>query len=358
MTLSLHELLAARRQPRATSTAPRQGFCPHHSQSVPRPERLAAQAEPAAASRPVTTMMLRNIPNKYTQSSLLQEIDDLGFINTYDFFYLPMDMHNRSNVGYAFINFVTAQHAERFRRAFSDHRFQRFQSRKISSVCSAHVQGLRENLRHFKNRAVTHARNDQYRPIVLLGSQRVEFEDAIAGLEQQGAWSVEEMALPGAAMGASAAGNPVAPRACNSGGTWGAARTLAPAAESFKGARQGLEEALRAALRTTFDSLELEPPQGGGAVGPLGALDRGPAWAALERPLAGGASAVGGSEVARLGVAAPAAFAWDGPAYVSPAPPKCPGPAWDVLGLTPRTNALILGSALGKLASDEPRCLL
>jgi hypothetical protein len=34
---------------------------------------------------------------------------------------------------------------ELFRQKFSDHRFQRFQSRKISSVCTAHVQ-VREKL--------------------------------------------------------------------------------------------------------------------------------------------------------------------------------------------------------------------
>mmetsp|Transcript_59123 Transcript_59123/g.111479 ORF Transcript_59123/g.111479 Transcript_59123/m.111479 type:complete len:616 (-) Transcript_59123:166-2013(-) len=126
-----------------------------------------------------TTAMLRNIPNKYTQNTLLQEINEVGFEGTYNFFYLPMDVHNRSNVGYAFINFERPVDAERFRRSFSDHRFQRFHSRKIGIVCIAHVQGLDENLRHFENRAVTQARNDQYRPIVLKGQRRIDFEDAV-----------------------------------------------------------------------------------------------------------------------------------------------------------------------------------
>jgi len=161
------------------SGAPKKNFQPYHAQSVPKPENLEAHANVPAAGG-VTTMMLRNIPNKYTQNTLLQEIDDLGFSGTYDFFYLPMDVHNRSNVGYAFINFLSPPDAERFRRIFSDHRFQRFQSRKISSVCTAHVQGLDANLRHFENRAVTHSRNDQYRPIVLKGNVRVDFEEAVA----------------------------------------------------------------------------------------------------------------------------------------------------------------------------------
>eukprot|EP00913_Durusdinium_trenchii_P012922 g12134.t1 len=108
------------------------------------------------------------------------EINDLGFAGTFDFFYLPMDVHNRSNVGYAFINFLRPDDAELFRQKFSDHQFQRFQSRKISSVCTAHVQGLHENLRHFQNRAVTHARNDQYRPVVFRNGCRVDIEDILA----------------------------------------------------------------------------------------------------------------------------------------------------------------------------------
>lgn len=53
--------------------------------------------------------MLRNIPNRYSQAGLLEEIDHSGFKGSYDFFYLPMDTQNRTNVGYAFINFVTPE---------------------------------------------------------------------------------------------------------------------------------------------------------------------------------------------------------------------------------------------------------
>lgn len=37
-----------------------------------------------------TTLMIKNIPNKYTQELLLQDIDQ-QFKNAYDFFYLPID---------------------------------------------------------------------------------------------------------------------------------------------------------------------------------------------------------------------------------------------------------------------------
>lgn len=38
-----------------------------------------------------TTLMLRNIPNKYTRDMILQEIDSYNFKKKYDFFYLPID---------------------------------------------------------------------------------------------------------------------------------------------------------------------------------------------------------------------------------------------------------------------------
>merc|ERR1719210_2128457 len=192
--LSLDEMLKEANQQPSTEasdddiTLPKRSFQPYHAKSVPKPENLEAHAtEGVANGVPVTTMMLRNIPNKYAQNTLLQEINNLGFAGSYDFFYLPMDVHNRSNVGYAFINFEAPKDAERFRYCFSDHRFQRFHSRKIGSVCTAHVQGLDANLRHFENRAVTQARNDQYRPIVLKGQCRIDFDHAVAGAKARAA---------------------------------------------------------------------------------------------------------------------------------------------------------------------------
>lgn len=159
----------------------KKGFQPYHSKSVPKSQDLQAYAtDSAARGIPVTTLMLRNIPNKYTQNSLMQEITKLGFEGSFDFFYLPMDIHNRSNVGYAFINFVTSEEAERFRVIFAGREFERFHCRKVGGVCDAHLQGLDANIRHFQHRAVTVARNDQYRPLVFRGQERIKFEDAEA----------------------------------------------------------------------------------------------------------------------------------------------------------------------------------
>ncbi|OLP88019.1 Protein MEI2-like 3 [Symbiodinium microadriaticum] len=151
------------------------GFKPYHSKIVPRSSILEA----ARGDEPVTTLMLRNIPNKYTQNSLMQEICARGFRGAFDFFYLPMDVHNRSNVAYAFLNFISPKEAENFRNEFHGRQFHRVRSRKVAAVSNAHLQGLEANLQHFEHRVVLLSRNDQYRPVVFRNGHRVKFEDAL-----------------------------------------------------------------------------------------------------------------------------------------------------------------------------------
>merc|ERR1712072_1038600 len=66
-----------------------------------------------------TTVMMRNIPNTLTREMLLDTINTEGFVDCYDFVYLPMDFKSMVALGYSFVNFVDSEDAERFKTHFS-----------------------------------------------------------------------------------------------------------------------------------------------------------------------------------------------------------------------------------------------
>mmetsp|Transcript_135882 Transcript_135882/g.344016 ORF Transcript_135882/g.344016 Transcript_135882/m.344016 type:complete len:426 (+) Transcript_135882:110-1387(+) len=389
------------------ATPQRKSFLPYHSQTVPKYENLSAVN--GLGEQPVTTMMLRNIPNRYTQNTLLEEIDNFGFFGSYDFFYLPMDVHNRSNVGYAFINFLAPTDAERFRRVFGDHRFQKFQSRKISSVCSAHVQGIDENLKHFENRAVTHARNDQYRPIVFKGNQRVDFEEAVAEVKARTSGRVAaSRPKPAAASHEARSRADTAPPGlaeADLGERGGFRRRITPPTPpppgldpimgeglmhcGMQSGRQGLEAAIADYLMShqvaggSVEPVPLATKNLSGVVPGCSSVPPMHVGAGLpgtacpgELP---GSCGMQANEVNQLlslrsmlvqslrkrdvlpqqGMSAPA---YEGPAYVKlPSSSGFYGKSFDLRDesgcITPRTNALMLGSALDRVLPEEPRFL-
>ena len=112
-----------------------------------------------------TTLMIRNIPNKYSQKILLRLID-LRFRDKYDFFYLPIDYKHRCNVGYAFINFTAAAYKEgivEFFRLFNEKRWEKFNSEKVCKISYARLQGQDALLEHFKSSSVMQ-QHKQLRP--------------------------------------------------------------------------------------------------------------------------------------------------------------------------------------------------
>lgn len=109
-----------------------------------------------------TTVMLRNIPNKFDTRSLIEQIHLMGFENTFDFFYLPIDFRNKCNVGYAFLNFRQHSRALEFKRTFSNYRLPAQNSHKICQVCWARVQGFDKNVEHYRNSPIA----EEYRPLI------------------------------------------------------------------------------------------------------------------------------------------------------------------------------------------------
>jgi len=65
-----------------------------------------------------TTIMLKNIPNKYTREMLVKELRKQGFTGQYDFLYLPTDFANDANPGYCFVDFRTNDIRKTFEKKF------------------------------------------------------------------------------------------------------------------------------------------------------------------------------------------------------------------------------------------------
>jgi len=110
-----------------------------------------------------TTVMLRNIPNKYTREMLIKQLS-IEFTGVFDFMYLPIDFKNKCNVGYGFINFRTPEVCAKFVSLFHNVDVRKclpgLNSKKIVEVTPARVQGLIENVRRLRNSPVMNQLQD------------------------------------------------------------------------------------------------------------------------------------------------------------------------------------------------------
>lgn len=158
---------------------------------VPKNLNLEEEYKQQGCDNAPTTLMVRNIPNHYTQRQLISELDDLGFRGTFDFLYIPLDKGTMSNVGYAFVNFVEPIWAERCMAAFQSYRFKRH--RKIAAVSVAHIQGLEANLAHYENAAVNTAKLKQRRPVIMANISKT-LSSALEKLSMQDEQDVEQTA--------------------------------------------------------------------------------------------------------------------------------------------------------------------
>ena len=96
-----------------------------------------------------TTVMIRNIPIKYTDDTLIEALEE--FKGKYDCLYMPFDYEKKGNKGYAFINFVNPLHILYFHEKFYGKKWQLFESSKICELNSANFQGIYEIQKHSKN---------------------------------------------------------------------------------------------------------------------------------------------------------------------------------------------------------------
>ena len=111
-----------------------------------------------------TTLMVRNIPNKYTQSMLLEELNEV-LHRKFDFFYLPIDFRKKTNMGYAFINMIDPVATATLVRQFHGKGWRSSKSEKICQISYARIQGKHSLVEQFRNSTVM-SKKKQYRPII------------------------------------------------------------------------------------------------------------------------------------------------------------------------------------------------
>merc|ERR1719375_755052 len=118
-----------------------------------------------------TTVMFRNIPNKYTREMLVAQLEQ-DLKGQFDFVYLPIDFKNRCNVGYAFINFRTIEACEIFMLNFNGVEVRKclpgLNSRKVTEVTPARVQGFDDNVQRLRNSPVMRelAHHPEWMPLI------------------------------------------------------------------------------------------------------------------------------------------------------------------------------------------------
>lgn len=118
-----------------------------------------------------TTVMFRNIPNKYTRDMLVKQLEQ-DLRGQFDFVYLPIDFKNQCNVGYAFINFRSFEACQSFLQSFNGVEVRKclpgLNSRKVTEVTPARVQGFEDNVQRLRNSPVMRelAHHPEWMPLI------------------------------------------------------------------------------------------------------------------------------------------------------------------------------------------------
>ena len=96
-----------------------------------------------------TTLIIRNIPNKYTIPLLLIELNE-DFRGKFDTIYLPQDKIRDSNLGFGFINFINPFHLILFYEKFMGKKWNFFNSQKRCFLAYSNYQGKNELINYYK----------------------------------------------------------------------------------------------------------------------------------------------------------------------------------------------------------------
>jgi len=124
-----------------------------------------------------TSVMLRNLPNNYTRSKLLEMLDSEGFAAKYNFVYLPIDFHTQASLGYAFVNLVDSSYVPQIQEKLTGFKKWKVPSKK---VCEVRLCGpwpdLEAHVERYRNSSVMHPSvPEEFKPALFENGKQVPF---------------------------------------------------------------------------------------------------------------------------------------------------------------------------------------
>lgn len=150
--------------------------------TTPGPSSRTASASPSPREcgpncRDRTTLILRNLPMRYSRDHLLELLDQEGFFGLYDLVYHPIDFGTRLGFGYAFVNFKDVEAAARCNDHFSGFTTWNMANKKVCEVSqSTELQGLEAHVERYRNSPVMHESvPDEFKPAMFLDGKRIPF---------------------------------------------------------------------------------------------------------------------------------------------------------------------------------------
>lgn len=126
----------------------------------------------------VSTVMMRNIPNRYSHTALAAVLDNQGFSGAYDLIYLPFDFASGVSFGYAFVNLTSITEADRFAARFDGFKWG-VSSKKVCRVVPCqNNESPSERVERYRNLPVMHPSvPDAFKPVLFSSGQRVPFPE-------------------------------------------------------------------------------------------------------------------------------------------------------------------------------------
>jgi hypothetical protein len=123
-----------------------------------------------------TTVIMRNIPNRFGHTSLAAVLDMHGFSGVYDLIYVPIDFATGVSFGYAFVNLASVVDADRFIASFDGFKWGGASKKVCSVVRCDDDESPSERVERYRNLPVMHSSMpDSFKPAMYSAGQRAPF---------------------------------------------------------------------------------------------------------------------------------------------------------------------------------------